>query len=197
MSRTLWVKLTAIFFDGICAIASGVIPSSCSRTSADSTRSSRPTGQRHKRCRQIVFLTPHHRKSFPTLLHPQGYRLCLAFYALSFLPQRFLSLKRKTIFWSKKKVYFTGYSMFYHTCQCPNFNENFWSPGIDWTKSLRSWQTARQSLHLLLCARKGSSPQERHSHAAVIRKWFRTQSSSEGMQNVFICAAEKCALAFC
>ncbi len=50
--------------------------------------------------------------------------------------------------------------MFYYTCQCPNFSENFWSPSADWTKGLGSGQTACQRLHLLFCAWQGHFPQE-------------------------------------
>lgn len=45
---TLWVRLTAIFFGVIRAIASGVIPSTCSCTRAESTMSSRPAVHKHK-----------------------------------------------------------------------------------------------------------------------------------------------------
>lgn len=40
------MKLTAIFFGDIRAIASGVIPPTCSCSRADSTKSGRPAGHR-------------------------------------------------------------------------------------------------------------------------------------------------------
>lgn len=73
-----------------------------------------------------------------------------------------------------KKVSIPGDAMFYCTCQCPNFNENFWSPSIYRTEGPRSGQTACQCLHLLFCARQRCFPQERHSHTAVWGKGFST-----------------------
>lgn len=62
--------------------------------------------------------------------------------------------------------------VFYCTCQCPNFKENFWSPSIYWAKGLRFGQTACQCLHLLLCARHRRFPQEWHSRTAVEGKKY-------------------------
>ena len=48
------VKLTAIFLGDIRATASGVIPSTCSCSRADSTISGKPAGNRDKHSSQII-----------------------------------------------------------------------------------------------------------------------------------------------
>lgn len=122
----------------------------------------------------------YHQKSFPKLLYPQGY-----FYwnypsmnCHFLLPATSSSLSKKKRqqlrTFDNKKVYIPRDIMFYCTCQCPNFNENFWSPSVYWTEGPRSGQTACQCLHLLFCARQRCFPQERHSHTAVWGKGFGT-----------------------
>lgn len=82
--------------------------------------------------------------------------------------------------------------VFYCTCQCPNFKENFWSPSIYWAKGLRSRQTVCQCLHLLLCARHRCFPQERHSHtAAEGKKHFEINHSLKVCKTAPVHAAEK------
>lgn len=58
-------------------------------------------------------------------------------------------------------------TVFFCTCQRPNFSESFWSPSADWTEGLGSEQTARDCLHLVFCAGQRGFPQEGHRHAAV------------------------------
>lgn len=74
------------------------------------------------------------------------------------------------------------------TCQCPKFSECLWSPCTDWTKGLRSGQTACECLHLFFSAGQWGLPQERHGHAAVSGgKKIQSQNNPSVVQRTQAC----------
>lgn len=169
------MKLTAIFFGDIRAIASGVIPPTCCCSRADSTMSGRPAGhrgrEREKRYSEIINVShvtsqEECRETFPLTSEPVPSGILLI---VPIHPRAVISSLKRNNFFKKliKKSLHPRDIMLYYTCQRPNFSENFWSPSINWTKGLWSGQTACQCLHLLLCAWQGCLPQEHNSHTAV------------------------------
>ena len=163
-------------------MASGVIPSTCSCTRADSIMSSRPTGQIDRHYSQITDVSYIKLEEKLRKKTSSCFRLWDNFICTSSSNSCRVLLPPSSL---TKKVYTSRDVMLYCTCQCSNFSENFWAPSTDGSKGLRSGQTTHQRFHLLLRARQGHLPQEHHGHTAVWGKPFRTICSSDSMQNVF------------